>query len=157
MIVLWSHLLAPARLSLAAEGSQCPRGAHTGIKLNGPLSTPGPQGHSHALGRLKPEDWGGGDMPVPTAWSRHGLPLCLLRPLRGLEPHVGAQEHPEWQAWEVAERAQEAARDGPVGMRQAQVVTQPCVHQTRQRISSLLQEAKVQVVLVLDRLGARQE
>ncbi|XP_073087298.1 formimidoyltransferase-cyclodeaminase isoform X5 [Manis javanica] len=29
--------------------------------------------------------------------------------------------------------------------------------QTRQRISSLLQEAKVQVVLVLDRLGARQE
>lgn len=44
-----------------------------------------------------------------------------------------------------------------MGMRQAQVVTQPCVHQTLQRISSLLQEAKVQAALVLDRLGARQE
>ena len=45
------------------------------------------------------------------------------------------------------------SRDG----QSCRVLTGPLVCQVRQRISSLLQEAKTQAELVLDRVGERQE
>lgn len=104
----------------------------------------------------------GGPGPGPHLRADRGTLPFLLRGLRGVGgPQVGGLGSPQrGQARKHGRRAQ-GGGGGPglvgMGFRCRLTDAWAYVCQTRQRISSLLQEAKTQATLVLERLEARQE